>query len=72
MSSFYSIGRDIKSRRSDLRITQPQLAKIAEVSVNTIYKIERGQGNPRLSSLVKLLDVLGLELGVQVKKLNVD
>ncbi len=33
-----------------------------EVSVNTITKIERGEGNPTLDVLEKVLDTLGMEL----------
>ena len=65
-----SIGEQIKLRRKELRITQPDLAEIAGVSVNTLYKIERGEANPTLEVLEKLLDVLGLEILIRVKQLN--
>jgi y4mF family transcriptional regulator len=64
---FVSVGEQIRSRRKDLGITQPHLAEIAEVSVNTLYKIERGEANPTLEVLYKLLNVLGLELQIGVK-----
>jgi len=51
-----------------LRITQPHLAELAQISTNTLYKFERGQGNPSLSILNKLADVLGMELKLEVKK----
>ena len=66
-----SIGEQIKLRRKELRITQPDLAEIAGVSVNTLYKIERGEANPTLEVLEKLLDVLGLEILIRVKQLNI-
>ena len=62
-----SIGNSIKERRKELGITQPLLAEIADVSKNTIYKLERGTGNPSIRILDKLLEVLGLELKVVVK-----
>jgi len=37
-----TIGEQIRLRRKDLMITQPHLADIADISVNTLYKIERG------------------------------
>lgn len=63
------LGKTIKNRRKELNITQPHLAELAEVSVNTLYKLERGQGNPSLDVLSKLAEVLGLELKLEVKKL---
>jgi y4mF family transcriptional regulator len=62
------IGEAIKNRRKELRITQPHLAELAKVSTNTLYKLERGQGNPSLDVLNKLINVLGLELRLEVKK----
>ena len=64
-----SLGDSFKQRRKELRITQPMLAEIAQVSVNTIYKLERGTGNPTLDILIKIGDVLGLELTVETKKI---
>lgn len=65
-----NIGNAIKSRRKSLRVTQPQLAELAGVSVNTLYKIERGQANPTIDTLDKIADILGLELTLQVKQLE--
>jgi len=65
---FNSIGEQIRSRRKELGITQPHLAEIAEVSVNTLYKIERGEANPTLEVMYKLLNVLGLELHIGIRQ----
>ena len=65
-----TIGEQIRLRRKELMITQPDLADIAGVSVNTLYKIERGQANPTIDVLSKILDVLGLEITISVKQLN--
>lgn len=64
------LGEIIKSRRNELGITQPHLAELAKVSTNTLYKLERGQGNPSLDVLNKLSEILGLELMLEVKKVN--
>lgn len=64
-----TIGNSIKARRRALRVTQQHLAELAGVSVNTLYKIERGQANPTLETLNRIADVLGMELGLEVKKL---
>ncbi|MBK9014576.1 MAG: helix-turn-helix transcriptional regulator [Saprospiraceae bacterium] len=65
-----TIGESIKQRRKELKITQPHLAELAGVSTNTLYKLERGQGNPSLEVLNKLAEVLGLELKLEVKQLH--
>ena len=57
-----------RTRRKELRITQPHLAELAEVSTNTLYKLERGQSNPSLDVLNKIVEVLGMELKLEVKK----
>ncbi|HUX54735.1 MAG TPA: helix-turn-helix domain-containing protein [Williamwhitmania sp.] len=62
------LGETIKSRRKELSITQPHLAELAQISTNTLYKLERGYGNPSLDVLNKLAEVLGLELKLEVKK----
>lgn len=62
------LGETIKNRRKDLNIIQPHLAELAQVSINTLYKLERGQGNPSLDVLNKLAEVLGMELTLEVKK----
>lgn len=65
----HNIGNSIKARRKALRVTQQQLAQLADVSVNTLYKIERGQANPTLETLDGIADVLGMQVCLEVKKL---
>jgi transcriptional regulator with XRE-family HTH domain len=66
--SIKDIGGAIRSRRKALKITQPNLADLAKVSVNSLYKIERGEANPTVDILEKIADVLGLELSLEPKK----
>ena len=61
-------GETIKNRRKELNLTQPHLAELAKVSTNTLYKLERGKGNPSIEVLHRLAEVLGLELILDVKK----
>lgn len=58
----------IKSRRKVLAISQLDLAEMAEVSLATVKDIERGKGNPSLSTVNKLLGVLGLEMDFKLRK----
>jgi transcriptional regulator with XRE-family HTH domain len=62
------LGEIVKIRRKELKITQPHLAELAEISTNTLYKLERGQGNPSLAVLGKLAEVLGMEIKMEIKK----
>jgi y4mF family transcriptional regulator len=64
------LGETIRSRRKELGITQPHLAELAKVSTNTLYKLERGQGNPSLGVLSNIAEVLGMELTLEVKKMH--
>jgi y4mF family transcriptional regulator len=63
------IGTKIKERRSILGITQKDLADISGVGLRTIKDIETG-GNPSLATLMKITDVLGLEIELRIKSLE--
>lgn len=63
-----NIGQIIKDRRKELKLTQNTLALLSQVGINTIVSIERGSKSPSLETLMKVTDVLGLELQLQVKK----
>ncbi len=58
----------MKSRREFLRISQLDLSEMAEVSLATIKDIERGKGNPSLSTIKKILEVLGMEIQYRVRQ----
>ena len=61
----------IKERRSILGLTQQDLADYTGLSVRIIKSIESGKGNPSMSTLSKIADILGLEIIMKVKELNV-
>ena len=62
------LAQTMKSRRKTLGISQQDLAEITEVSLATVKDIERGDGNPSLRTVQKILDVLGMEINYQVRK----
>jgi len=68
MSTKKLLINEIISRRAVLGITQEQLSSLSAVSLKTIYKLEQGLGNPSLDTLEKVLDVLGLEISIKLKK----
>lgn len=69
MTAIKNIGQVLQERRRHMNITQKQLADMADIGINTLYKIETGQANPTIESLQKIADVLGLEISLQVKKI---
>ena len=70
MSHFYILIKQIKERREMLKITQENLADLSGVGLRTIKQLEAGKANPTYKTLQEIADVLGLELVLQVKKLN--
>ena len=64
------IGTIIHNRRRQLKIKQQTLAELTGASTKTIYMIERGRGNPSLEYLQSICITLGLEISVQVKKVE--
>ena len=62
MSSYKSIiAENIKKYRKKKGITQDKLSKIADITYNTIIKIESGAThNPRVETLKQIADALGV------------
>jgi len=60
----------LKDRRETLKVTQEHLAELSGVGLRTLKSIESGKGNPTIGTLVKLADVLGLELKLEIRKLE--
>lgn len=63
------IGKQIKERRTFLKVDQKSLSEICGIAVHTISDIESGKGNPTVKVLSGILDALGMELSVQIKGL---
>lgn len=61
------IGNLIKERRQNLKVKQLELSELAGVGINTLVAIERGQGNPKLETLLSILDTLGLQVDIKLK-----
>jgi len=59
-----------RTRREVLQVTQMHLAELSGVGLRTIKAIERGTTDPRLSTLNKLADVLGLSVKLDLKQLD--
>lgn len=57
----------MKERREVLKLTQQDLAEMAQVGVATVKDIERGLGNPSLSTVKKILEVLGMDIEFRLR-----
>ena len=64
------LGYIIKTRRKALKIDQHTLALLAGVGINTVVAVERGDGNPKISTILSLLDTMGLQIKVTLKDLD--
>jgi transcriptional regulator with XRE-family HTH domain len=64
------IGTQLKKRREILEITQLDLSQMSGITIKTIHLIERGTGNPSFETLQKLGDIVGLEVVMQLKKIE--
>lgn len=63
------IGKNIKKLRQEKGISQDKLSKLADISLNTVVKIELDQSpNPTLETIQKLAKALGVSLDDLVNK----
>ncbi|MDL2227961.1 helix-turn-helix transcriptional regulator [Bacteroidales bacterium OttesenSCG-928-K03] len=63
------INELIKDRRNTLKISQSDLAEITGLGLRTVRLIESGKANPSLSTLEKLVDALGMDIRIELKKI---
>ena len=57
-----ALAQALKQRRKELGTTQEELAEMYGVSRYTIVEAESGKGDPKLSTVLKLLNGLGISL----------
>jgi transcriptional regulator with XRE-family HTH domain len=67
---FSELIKTIKERREALQVTQEGLAQLSGVGLRTLKQLESGKGNPTLSTLHKISDVLGMEVCLKIKNLT--
>jgi len=66
---FIELVKTIKERREALKVTQEKLAELSGIGLRTIKQFESGKGNPTLSTLQQISEVLGMEVCLKVKNL---
>lgn len=57
-----TIGKNIKSHRVRLKLTQSEFADKAMIHRNYVCKIENGQVNPTILLLLKIVEALEIEI----------
>ena len=63
-SSKNNIAKTVKRLRGKTGLSQEKLARLADVSNNTIINIEAGkQGNPTIDTLKKVAKALSIPIG---------
>jgi len=73
MTASLTVSALIKSKRKQLKITQPQLADKAGVGLRFIREMEHGKTSLRMDKVNQVLLLFGMELGpvpVNRKKLT--
>lgn len=53
------LGANIKEERTALGLTVAHVARAAQVSANTVRRIEAGNANPRLGTVIAIARALG-------------
>lgn len=56
-----NFGDNLLAARRQAGLSQDQLGKRAGIPKNTIYRLEVGDREPRLSTVLRLADALGME-----------
>lgn len=67
MNTDKQLGLQLKETREQKKLTQAEVAEKAGITVTYYAMIERGEVNPSLAKIKKLLKVLGLELLIKKK-----
>jgi len=67
----WPLTQAVRHIRVTLRLTAPELARLAKVSARTLQDIEAGRSPGTVQTLDRLLGVLGLQLGVRQARADV-
>jgi transcriptional regulator with XRE-family HTH domain len=57
-----SLGSNLRARRTKLGLSQAKVAELTGKTQSQIARLERGLGDPRISSVVQVSRSLGMEL----------
>lgn len=63
---YQQIGRRIRSEREKLNLTVEKLSEIMDLTPNYLGKVERGEKNPSLQTLVKISNCLRVSIAYHI------
>jgi HTH-type transcriptional regulator/antitoxin HipB len=63
-----ALGEAIRARRKELHYTQAYLAEFTGLSVTFISDVERGKTTAEIEKVIRLINVLGLNLLVEKRE----
>ncbi len=64
------LGEKLKERRQKLKLSQPELADLAEVSERLVRDIEKGRTTVQVDKLLAVVEALGLEATLKLRKVE--
>lgn len=67
VNSTEKLAEVLKMRRHQLKITQKSLAALCNLSHNGISRIELGQSDVQLSTILKMSKVLGFKIIIEME-----
>ncbi len=62
------LAAEVRRKRKLLKLTQKELAELAQCGPDFLYDLERGKPTVRLDKLVPVLEVLGLRFTLQPRQ----
>ena len=63
-----TLGETIRARRKELHYTQAYLAEFTGLSVTFISDVERGKTTAEIEKIIRLINVLGLNLLIEQRE----
>ena len=70
MYDFSKIASAIKARRLELSLSQQDVSEMSAIALRTVNALETGQSSVNLKNISAIADVLGLELRLELKKMQ--
>lgn len=61
------LGAHIRIRRTELRLTQIELADVARVTPRLVGELEHGKSTARLEGVMRVLAALGLDIYLRTR-----
>lgn len=70
MNIAQQIAYIIRNRRIELSLSQQDVSEMSEVALRTVNAVESGNASVNVKNLEAIADVLGLEIGLVLKKMG--